>query len=232
MKPLPDRLNLRRADLAISADQRHAQSDSRSRHNSIRKIRHFVAAHKFKRICDGAVERRKAARCCRIVERVHQPFPCRRRNPALLDQIGQLNQADRRNMNHFAVGGCPVECRGSPGGKTSIARQIPDDGVRIDGDRRHQISSLGKFVHISRWFSSISSAESEIPRSAQRPLMLLKGFLGAVSSRRRVAWINISCCLSAGNARTASRMACSTDMVDLFHIIPPSLANAKEEAVW
>ena len=98
MKPLPDRLNLRRADLAISADQRHAQSDSRSRHNSIRKIRHFVAAHKFKRICDGAVERRKAARCCRIVERVHQPFPCRRRNPALLDQIGQLNQADRRNI--------------------------------------------------------------------------------------------------------------------------------------
>ena len=68
---------------------------------------------------------------------------------------------------------------------------------------RHQISSAGKRFHISRWLASISS------------------------SRKRVAWLRISCCLMIGNARTASRMACSTDMINLSHFIALLLSNAR-----
>lgn len=53
--------------------------------------------------------------------------------------------------------------------------------------------------------------------------MLWNGVFDAASSRRRVAWFKISCCLSNGSVRTASRIACSTDMstsIPLFRILP------------
>jgi len=54
----------------------------------------------------------------------------------------------------------------------------------IGEDCGHQ-KSRGKFFHTSRRFSSISSAVSVMLKSAQRRLMLLNGFLGVTSSRRR-----------------------------------------------
>jgi hypothetical protein len=57
--------------------------------------------------------------------------------------------------------------------------------MSIDNDAGHQKSSLGKFRHISRWSSSISSAEREIPKSAHRPSIVLNGGFFVVSARRR-----------------------------------------------
>lgn len=66
-----------------------------------------------------------------------------------------------------------------------IGRQVTDNAVRIDHRRGHQMSSLGKFRQVSRRFSSISSADNEIARSAHRSLTLLKGILFPASSRSR-----------------------------------------------
>jgi hypothetical protein len=93
------------------------------------------------------------------------------------------------------------------------------------------MSSLGKFRHISRRFSSIFSEESERPRSAHRPLTLLKGLFRPASSRNLAAWFRTSCCFSAGSARTASRIACSRDINDLDPIIRRAAGDAKSTAL-
>ena len=131
------------------------------------------------------------------------------------------SRAAHRSMAHECALRQPSQSR-EPRPHLPIAahqRQVPDTGVGIDHNRGHQMSSLGKFRHMSRRFSSISSGDREIPRSAHSPLTLLKGIFLPASSRNLAAWFRTSCCFSAGNARTASRIACSRDMDNLNPII-------------
>jgi hypothetical protein len=48
--------------------------------------------------------------------------------------------------------------------KLWISSEVPENGVGIGDNRGHQ-KSRGKFFHISRWFSSISSALSVMFKS-------------------------------------------------------------------
>ena len=86
-----------------------------------------------------------------------------------------------------------------------VLGKVPRDRVRIDDGSRHQMSSRGKFFHISRWFSSNSSAVSVMFKSAHRPLPLHRGFKSVDSLRSFSACVKSSCCFSGGRERTVSK---------------------------
>src|SRR5579883_410673 len=185
---LPDCLDLRGANLRIVADQWHGESNSGGSDDSVRQVGHLVTRYTSQSIGDCAVEWNQRTRTRRIIQRLNKCFPHDSRQAMFLDQIGELNETDRRNENGIARSRCAVEGLSRPYREPGIILQVPDDGVGIDYNAGHQMSSLGKFFHISRWFSSISSAEREIPRPAHRPLTLLNGGFLAHSARRRLAW--------------------------------------------
>jgi hypothetical protein len=66
-------------------------------------------------------------------------------------------------------------------------------------------------------------------RDPTRVPLLLKGLLEQFCSRRRVAWLRTSRCLSDGRERMASRIACSKDIVSPA---PLSLAPRKTSCYW
>lgn len=123
----------------------------------------------------------------------------------------EFHQANRWNMNRIASCRCIIERHRRRDGKSRVPGEIPDNSMRVHAKRGHQMSVLGKSFHISQRASSISSADSEIPRSAQSPLMLSNGLFVVFSLHKRVACARSSSCLSRGSRRTASRIACSTD---------------------
>ena len=136
---LPNRLNLGGADLAVPAYQRHTKSNGRGRHDSIRKIRHFVAANELKGVGHSTVKRRQSAGRCRIIESTHETR-----------HVNSTRQTDRRDMNRFPAGSCLIERRCGFDRKAGITLQVPNDGVCVHNDCGNQISFLGKFFHISR----------------------------------------------------------------------------------
>ena len=85
---LPDRLDLGGPDLPVAADERRSQRNRGGGHNPIRQIRNLKAAHELKGIGDRAVEGRQQTWNCRVIQCVDQPFTCRARQTALLDQAG------------------------------------------------------------------------------------------------------------------------------------------------
>jgi hypothetical protein len=57
-----------------------------------------------------------------------------------------------------------------------LVQKVPDHNVSICNDGGHQEISLGKFPHISRRASSISSSEIVTPKSADSTRKLRRGF--------------------------------------------------------
>jgi hypothetical protein len=163
-------------DPAITADERQTKRQRRPGDNAVWQIRHFGSMDLAHRIDNSPVERSKHARCPRIVNRCNEPVSRNHRYPSFLHYVGQLNKANRRHMDGFAVRGRLIEDVRRISGKSPVTSEVPDDRVRIDDYRGHQKSSRGKFFHLSRLTSSMSSADNAIPRSAHKPFTLLNGF--------------------------------------------------------
>src|SRR3954452_4197708 len=208
----PDRLYVRGADLPVPTDHRHSERDGCSGDYPVRQIWNFVAVDGLHRLDDQTVQWGDQKTGTGVVQRAEEAFPGGRRQATLLDEVDHLDETDGRHMDRVSCGGRSIQSSGRSRGKACVAREMPDDGMRVDDDRRHQMSSRGKPRQASRWFSSISFAEREMPRSAQRPSRLIRAAPRFVSARNRAAWSSSSCCFSAGNARTASRIASSMDI--------------------
>jgi hypothetical protein len=219
---LPDGLNLRSPNPHIAADQRELQGQGGCRYDSVGHIWNIVPANKLDRVHNRSLHRNKTGRTLWVIQSRKQTVLRNSRQAILLNQVYKFHETDCRNVNEISRA-----CRGFQGverilGKPGVSRDVPQDGMSIDGDSGHQKSSRRKFFHISRRASSISSADREIPRSAHSPQMLLSGFLGSVCWRSWFACSRSSCCLSGGKARTASIRDCSTLIIRLFVIISPS----------
>ena len=112
------------------------------------KIRHFGSLEELQGLCHEPGERNERTWACRIVQRLDQRLTRSGRQAALLGQISQFNQADRRNMNEIARCRRPVSASCADNdSRESFDRY--NDGAGIGNDTRHQISSLGKLRHIS-----------------------------------------------------------------------------------
>ena len=83
------------------------------------------------------------------------------------------------------------------------------------------MSSRGKFFHISRWFSSESSAVKVMFKWAQSPLPLQRGFKTWDSTRSFSACAKISRCYSGERVCTASTMDCSRVLIELHFYYAP-----------
>jgi hypothetical protein len=223
---LPNGMNLRCPDTRIPADQRQLERQRGSSDDPIRHVGNFSPADKLDRIHNGAIHRYEVGRFFGIIQRGDQALTRRNRQPVLLHKIGKFDKANRRNVDGFASLRCGVQGFHCILRKFWILYEVPEDDVCIDDYRSHQ-NSRGKFFHISRRASSISSAEMEIPRSAQRPLTLLNGFLGDDSLRSWVACASSSCCFSGDSDRTASIKDCSSVIIGFYPIMLPSLSLRK-----
>src|SRR5579883_1561163 len=106
---LPDCLDLRGANLRIVADQWHGESNSGGSDDSVRQVGHLVTRYTSQSIGDCAVEWNQRTRTRRIIQRLNKCFPHDSRQAMFLDQIGELNETDRRNENGIARSRCAVE---------------------------------------------------------------------------------------------------------------------------
>src|SRR5579884_4154331 len=100
---LPDCLDLRGANLRIVADQWHGESNSGGSDDSVRQVGHLVTRYTSQSIGDCAVEWNQRTRTRRIIQRLNKCFPHDSRQAMFLDQIGELNETDRRNENGIAA---------------------------------------------------------------------------------------------------------------------------------
>jgi hypothetical protein len=226
---LPNGLNLRSPNACIPTDQWKFQSQRGGGNDPVRHIRNLVPADKLDRIHNRPIHGYKPRRSFWIIQRFDQTLSGGSRQSILFDQVYEFHKADSRNVDGISVLGRGIKRFRSLFRKLWISREVPNDRVGIGNDRRHQ-NSRGKFFHISRWFSSISSAVSVMFKSAQRPLMLLNGFLGAASTRIWLACSKSSFCFSGGSDRTASMMDCSRVIIRLHSIIAGSRRAARREA--
>jgi len=130
---------------------------------------------------DTTVENCQSVGTVWIIKRPNQNLAGSRGKPNFLDKVRQFREANGWDVDGMTFRGSLVESGFSSFRKGRVPCKIPSDRVGIDDNGRHQLSSRGKFFHISRWFSSISSAVSVMFKSAHSPLPLHRGFKGVDS---------------------------------------------------